>query len=410
MAKTAEDQVPLDREKLTDLEVIHPQLALAVLKDPFNGPARKSHSQKHLHMGALWGIAYEILQLCMVQGISGYQQMVRPTRQAVFIGQIHHHALGLPEHRTFAAVFDVIILPVVTPHARRIAQNIPYFNPRVVFDFQPRVLSMSSTLSVTSVSTVQYSRPLRPGGKIDRHFGNIILAQTVQGAQKRWFTAIILIESQPGEPQSVGHGSVVLLQGDLPLGAVDNLIGDAGFLASNPVVVPGCFGQIQFAINKGVEIRRGVAQVNTDHTVFSLAHSTAVLPLYAGRFVALFDKAGFVDGPDAVLVGVPTRDVVLEAIPHRSLVPAKQTKELLQVAWWFASSVRHGLDAFAWQIAQLALDVEIKVATGRDPSKAVVKLVQKASQFRFDPQNYVCIHADDLQKTSSFTTCHRLVA
>jgi len=128
--------------------------------------------------------------------------------------------------------------------------------------------------------------------------------------------------------------------------------------------MPSCFGQIQFTIKQSVELRRGVAQVNTDHTVFSLAHSTAVLPLYAGSFVALFDKAGFVDGPDAVLVGVPTGDVLLQAIPHRSLVPAKQTKELLQVAWWFASSVRHGLDAFAWQIAQLALDVEIKTASG----------------------------------------------
>ena len=49
MAQAAQDQVSLDRKKLTDLEVIHPQFRLAVLEGPFDDPSGKRHTQERFH-------------------------------------------------------------------------------------------------------------------------------------------------------------------------------------------------------------------------------------------------------------------------------------------------------------------------------------------------------------------------
>ena len=100
--------------------------------------------------------------------------------------------------------------------------------------------------------------------------------------------------------------------------------------------------------------------------------------------------------------------MLLQAISHSHLIPAEQTEELLEIPGRFADGVGHGLDTFSGQVTQLAFDVEVEIATGCDPAEAVIKLVQKSSQFRFDSHNCFGIHVDNLLNNDCSQEYHRL--
>jgi hypothetical protein len=127
--------------------------------------------------------------------------------------------------------------------------------------------------------------------------------------------------------------------------------------------------------------------------VFNLADSAAMLPLDASSFVAFFDKAGLVNHPDAVRIEVMPPNVLLETITQALLIPAEQAEKLLQITGRLSAGVGNRLNAFAFQVAQLALDIQVQVPTGADAAETVVKLMKKTGQLRFDPQNCVGVHA-----------------
>jgi hypothetical protein len=58
----------------------------------------------------------------------------------------------------------------------------------------------------------------------------------------------------------------------------------------------------------------------------------------------------------------------------RSLIPAEQAQELLQVSGWFTEGVSHWLDTFSGQIAQLALNIEIQILAEHEHHVFVVWL------------------------------------
>jgi hypothetical protein len=103
-------------------------------------------------------------------------------------------------------------------------------------------------------------------------------------------------------------------------------------------------------------------------------------------------------------------DVLLQTISRRNLIPAEQTKELLQVPGWLTEGIGHWLDTFPGQVAQLTLDVEVEIATGGDPAEAVIKLVKESRQFWFDSHNRFGIHVDNLPKNNPLQEYHRLAA
>jgi len=150
--------------------------------------------------------------------------------------------------------------------------------------------------------------------------------------------------------------------------------------------------------------------MHTDHTVFDFAHRATVLTLDTGGFVAFFGKTGLINDPDALRMRVTPGHVLLEAVSGSNLIPTEQAQELLQVAWGLTERVGHWFDTLSGQVAQLTLNVEIQIAPGCDSAKAVVKLTQELSQFRFDPHNRFDIHVDNILKNDGLQKYHRLVA
>jgi hypothetical protein len=148
----------------------------------------------------------------------------------------------------------------------------------------------------------------------------------------------------------------------------------------------------------------------TDETILSLADGATVLSLYTGRMRALLNEAGLVDDPDTMLVWMSASNVLLEAVASCSFVPAKEAEKLLQVSRGFADGVGHRLNAFTGQVAELALNVHVKISTRCDSTETVIKLTQELGQFRLDPHNNVRIHADSPFRMNSSKRIHRLAA
>jgi hypothetical protein len=135
-----------------------------------------------------------------------------------------------------------------------------------------------------------------------------------------------------------------------------------------------------------------------------------VLTLDTGGFVAFFGKTGLINDPDTMPMCMTPGHVLLEAVSGSSLIPAEQAQKLLQVAWGLTESVGHWLDTLSRQVAQLTLNVEIQIAPRCDSTEAVIKLVQKSGQFRFDSHNRFDVHVDNLLKNNSLQEYHRLAA
>src|SRR6185369_7739942 len=154
--------------------------------------------------------------------------------------------------------------------------------------------------------------------------------------------------------------TIQVLQSDLPLGAVADVVGDAGLPAA-PAVRGPVFGQEQRGIEQGLVQPAADAEVDGDDAVLDLADTAEVLTLHAGGLGTLFDGAGFVDEPDAAqVVGRQARQqgggVAVELVTDGGEVPDVVLEELLQGADGGAGLQGDGLDALAGQVGEQAPD------------------------------------------------------
>src|SRR5262249_24856289 len=142
-------------------------------------------------------------------------------------------------------------------------------------------------------ATIRQPRQLQPAAEGTRDFAGVALLPLLQPAQQARLGPVNCVERQPGEADAVDHRPTGQGEGDLPLGAVAQRLGDAAPLAARPVGGPR-LGQVQVAVEQAVEIQGSVAEVDGDDAVVDLAAGPAVLPLDAGGLVALLGAAGVV--------------------------------------------------------------------------------------------------------------------
>jgi len=410
MTDARQDQVTHDRAILPHLEVVHAQLRLTVLEQPFDMPAAEGHQQLNLQGRCLGGVAQEELHFVGLQYVPRHDQMVRSRRQAVLVFDPERNPLRFPHHRPFAAVLDAEPLPGNLAQDRRMLQDLAHFGGRRVAHLQTRQLAASPRAPVPGVLPIENFRRPRPAHKVRRDLGHIVLSQAIHRPQKWGFSAVSFVEGQPREPHPVAQRPLHLAESDLPLGAVHDLVGDARFPATGPILMPRFFGEIQFSIEQRMEVAGHVAEVHTDHTVLQLAAAAAVLPLDAGRLFALLVEAGLVDDTDAVRVAMASSHPPLHLVAGCLIVPLEQAQELLQRTGWHARRVGDWFHALALQVAQLPRNVGLQVGPVRDPSHTAVKLVKIRSQHRSNTEDCVGVHAMGLLGSSSTRTSHRLAA
>src|SRR5262249_5695033 len=162
------------------------------------------------------------------------------------------------------------------------------------------------------------------------------LLALVQPGDEVGALGVVLAEGQPVEVHAVGPGAVQLPQGDLPLGAVNHLVGDAGLPAAPPVPRPAP-GQVEVGVDQTLVAALADAEVDGYDAVVDLADAAEVLPVHAGGPGALLEHAGLVDDPDGaqLVAGQATQHpggVALELVADGGEVPEVVREELLESA------------------------------------------------------------------------------
>src|SRR5262249_18638556 len=157
---------------------------------------------------------------------------------------------------------------------------------------------------------------------------------------------------------------VELPQGDLPLGPVADILGDAGPAAAVAVLVPG-LRQEQLGVAEGLVAALGDPGVDGGDAVLHLADLATVLPLGAGRRRAVLDGARLVvqaDGAEVVTgdSGEGSGDVLLQLGAGAVEGPAVVAEEFLQGADGDAGGQGHGLAGLAVEVGEQAAAVDPK--------------------------------------------------
>jgi hypothetical protein len=225
------------------------------------------------------------------------------------------------------------------------------------------------------------------------HLAHELLLARIERPQERRLGAVPLVERQPLEVDPVRDGAVVEFQGDRGLGPVDHGVWDPCRTAPGAIARPA-LGQEQLAVEQGVEVGGGVAQVGGDDAVVLLADGPAVLPLHARRLNPLLGIAGLVDQPDAVRAGVFAGDDVVQPLPECVLVPLVAGEELLEGARRDASGQGHGLDALLGEVGQLTADVDGEVLACVAPGEAVREARQVVVEPWLEGSNLIHVHAE----------------
>src|SRR5262249_6780323 len=273
----------------------------------------------------------------------------------------HPRRLGLPH----AAPLRLVVQRETPPRLLREGRAVP---PQVVGPM-PRLL---------------WPRRACEAVKRLRDLADVTQVTLVATGQEVGDLAVLLVEGQPIQDDAVSLGAVDLPQGDQPLGAVDDLIGDAGSPAALAVLVPGQ-RQEQVGIDEGLVASAGHAEVDSDDAVLLLADLAAPLALDAGGAGALLADPGLIDdaqGAQPVVWAVEQlpSDMELQGVAGIGEGPPVVLEELLQGAYSDASEEGQRLAGLAGQVGQQAAAVDTHQVEGLGVAATEEELLQVVVQ------------------------------
>ncbi len=345
---------------LADFEVTHTQFVFFVFQRPFHRPAGEADVQDGFDGCSRWRIREEVFFLARVQHVAGVDEPVGAEDPTVALDP-DGGALEFPDHRPFLGVLEM------NPLAWSLAQG----RRRAAQRFDIAVVGPCFVAWIAG-----------PGGKIAADFDDVALAAFFEPGQERGTGGVPFVGGEPSEGDAVGQGAVDLSQGDVVLGPIDEMVGDAG-LGPAVGIVPAVFGEEQIAVEHGAEagVVAGIAQVDADHAVVDLAGVAAPLEMNARGFVAALGMAGIVDDADGLGIGMIASNNLLDAIAQAHVTPRRPTEELLQSPARRVGEVGDRLDTLARQVRKLTANVIGQVIPWLRTTEAVVKLVQEIGEF-----------------------------
>lgn len=371
MADLRYRHVSHDRVVLADLEMAQAQFILLVLQRAFHRPTREADVQDDFERRSRMGIAQEVFFLARFENVAGVDEPIGAENLAVAL-QPKRSAFDFPDGRPLFGVLDVDALPRLAQHGSRIAAE--------RFD-----IAVNGTRFTAGIA--------QPAAKIAAHFADVALPQRFQSVQKDRTTGVPFVDREPTEVHAIGQRVPELIEGDVVLGSVNDVVGDARFPTACRIV-PAVFGKEQIAVDHGAELRveTGVTEVDADDAVIDLAGVAAPLALNASGLLTGLGMSGIVDDANGLRVGMIAPHDVLHAIANVDAVPGGPIEKLLEGAAWRAVEIRDRLNALAWQIGKLALDVTGQMAARLGTSKAVIKLGEVIRQLRSQRKDLIGGH------------------
>lgn len=353
-------EVSHDGVVLADFEVTHAQFVFFVLQRPFHRPAGEADVQDGFDACSRWRVREEVFLLARVRDVARVDEPVGAEDLTVALDP-DGGAFEFPDHRSFLGVLEVNLLQRLLPHGRR----------RTAERFDIAVVGPCFVAWIAG-----------PGGKIAADFDDVALAAFFEPGQERGTGGVPFVGGEPSEGDAIGQGAIDLSQGDVVLGPVDEMVGDAGFCPAVGIV-PAVFGKEQIAVEHGAEagVVAGITQVDADHAVVDLAGVAAPLEMNARGFVAALGMTGIVDDADGLGIRMIPGNELLDAIAQQHMTPRRPTEELLQSPTRRVGEVGDRFDTLARQVRELTANVIGQVIPWLGTTEAVVKLVQKLGEF-----------------------------
>jgi len=359
MAYLRHGQMSHDRVVLADLEMTHAEFILVVLQRALHRPARERDMQNDFGRCARGGIAQEVFFLGRIENIAGVDEPIRAEHLVVTL-KPKGSAFDFPNTWAFFGVLDVEASPWLTHHGARIA---------------------AQRLDVSVDGPGCTARIAEPAAKIAADFADEALLKRFEAGQEVGTTGVPFVDGEPTEADAVGQRVPELIEGDVVFGSINNVIGNARFLAACGIV-PAVLGKEKIAVEHGAKmgVEAAVAEVNADDTIVDLAGVAAPLALDAGGFIAGLGMTRIVDDADGLGIVMIANDDLLHAITNVFAIPGRPIEELLKRAAWRAVEIRDGLNALAFQVGKLTFDITGKMAARLGASEAVIKLGEVVSQ------------------------------
>ena len=128
--------------------------------------------------------------------------------------------------------------------------------------------------------------------------------------------------------------------------------------------------QIEFAVDQRMPPAAGIGKKHADLAILDTSGSAAILPCHPGRFAALFEKTGLIDGEDAI-IGAQMRDHIIAAqIAGRIRLPYGPAQHPLGTPRTRITDLLGQLPAvFALDRAQQTFEIEVCLAARIRPPK-----------------------------------------
>src|SRR5262245_17382061 len=226
-----------------------------------------------------------------------------------------------------------------------------------------------------------------------RNFHDVEAVALFQASEKGGLLGVPAVGGDPFEVDAVGLGTIEQFQGEVMLGPIDDVVGNAGLATTFAVVAPA-FGQEEFGVEHGAEARVEGAEgeLDRDDTVGGLAEPAAILPLHAGSHLAGFGMAGVVEDAEGLGILMIAGDELLNAIAGARVIPDIAVEKLLEGAGGDVVEQRDGLDALALQVAELPAHIMAEMFARLGSSEAVGELVQKLGQGWCERKNLIGRH------------------
>ena len=234
---------------------------------------------------------------------------------------------------------------------------------------------------------------VKPALYISRNFHDVAALALFEADEEIGFFGVPDIGRDPFEVDAIGFGAVEQFQSDMVLWPIDDIVGNAGLTATFAVVVPA-FGEEEFGIEHGSEacVEGAESELHGDDAVGGFPETAAILPLDAGCLLAGLGMAGIVDDADGFGIFMIAGYDLLHALTGAGMVPDIGVEELLQSARRDVIELRDRFDAFALKIAELATNVPAKMFARLGSSEAIVELIQKIGQGRFEGEDLFAGH------------------
>jgi hypothetical protein len=183
---------------------------------------------------------------------------------------------------------------------------------------------------------------------------------------------------------SLGHGAIDFLQGDLPLGTVDHVRGDAGLLAAILVGSP-LLGQKQLGVEKSLVASLTDAEVDGDDAVGDLADTTEVLTLHTRGLGTRLEGGGLIDEANRAKViggqgGQDIGDMTLQLFADLGEIPKVVLEKLLQGADGTARGQGDGFAGLALEFGEESFAVGMQVSKGLSVAATEEIRLQEAIQ------------------------------